>query len=187
MGGVANIISGLRVAAMPVLLIVAWSGYAAAFLVGLALCLISDMVDGWLARHYRQTSVLGAKMDSWADLAMYAVLPPAAWWLWPDLVRQEATSVVIALASYTLPVVVGLLKFRRLTSYHTWGAKCSSVLVGAGVVLLLGWRTPWTFRIAIVVLAAAEIEEIAITLTLREWRADVPSIVHAARLRHIGR
>ncbi|HUI25568.1 MAG TPA: CDP-alcohol phosphatidyltransferase, partial [Candidatus Kryptonia bacterium] len=61
--------------------------------------------------------------------------------------------------------------------------KCSSVLIGGGLILLLGWRVPWLFRVAAVVLAVAEIEEIAITLTLRAWRADVPSIVPAMRLR----
>jgi hypothetical protein len=36
--------------------------------------------------------------------------------------------------------------------------------------------------VATVVLAIAEIEEIAITLVLRQWHADVPSLLDALRL-----
>jgi hypothetical protein len=39
------------------------------------------------------------------------------------------------------------------------------------------------FRIAACVLVLAELEEIAITATLREWRANVPTLWHARRLR----
>ncbi|HVN87852.1 MAG TPA: CDP-alcohol phosphatidyltransferase family protein [Candidatus Binatia bacterium] len=179
----ANAVSGLRLVALPLLLVLAWFGYATAFLIGLAMCLLSDLVDGWLARRLHQNSAWGAKLDSWADLALYGMLPLAVWWLWPDLVQQEARYVTAALVSFTLPIVIGLAKFGRLTSYHTWGAKASSVLIGFGLLLLFVWRTPWLFRIAVVVLALAEMEEIAITWSLPHWRADVPSIRHALQLR----
>jgi CDP-diacylglycerol---glycerol-3-phosphate 3-phosphatidyltransferase len=166
----------------PVLLLFAWQGRPHAFLACLCVSLASDLVDGYLARRLHQKSELGAKLDSWGDLATYTAFGVGAWWLWPDVIRSEGPFVAVVVASYALPTLLALAKFRRVTSYHTWGAKLSSVLMGAGLLLLFGFQTPWVFRVAAVVLLIAEVEEIAITMVLREWRADVPSVVHAVRL-----
>ena len=80
------------------------------------------------------------------------------------------------------PIVLGYLKYGRLTAYHTYGAKLSAVVVGASALVLFGGGPPLPFRIATWVLVLAELEEIAITTILPEWRANVPSILHARRL-----
>ena len=164
------------------LLALAWTQQPRSFLVCLCVSLASDLLDGFLARRLHQRSELGAKLDSWGDLATYTVLGIGAWWLWPDVIRAEALFVGVLVASYTLPSLLALVKFRRLTSYHTWGAKLSAVLMGPAVLLLFAWQASGLFRVATVVLAIAEIEEVAITLVLREWHADVPSLFDALRL-----
>ena len=164
------------------LLLLAWERRPGAFLVCLCVSLTSDLVDGFVARRLHQRSELGAKLDSWGDLATYTVFGIGAWWLWPQVIRAEAAFVAVVVASYTLPSLLALVRFGRFTSYHTWGAKLSAVLMGPGLLLLFGWQLPWVFRVATVVLLVAEIEEIAITLVLRQWRADVPSLAHALRL-----
>jgi cardiolipin synthase len=78
--------------------------------------------------------------------------------------------------------VLALAKFGRLTSYHTRGAKLSALLMGPALLLLFGWQIAWAFRVATAVLLIAEIEEIGITIVLREWHADVPSFAAALRL-----
>jgi CDP-diacylglycerol--glycerol-3-phosphate 3-phosphatidyltransferase len=176
-----NVLSGLRLALAPTLLVLAWQGYALAFLVCATVSLSSDLIDGFLARRFGQASELGAKLDSWGDLATYAILPFCVWWLWPELIWREAFTVAVAIFAFVAPTAIGLIKFGRFTSYHTWGAKVSAVLFGPSllVFLLLGW--PWAFRFATAIFLLAELEEIAITAVLPEWRADVRSIVHARR------
>ena len=131
---------------VPVLGTLAWTNQPTAFFVGLVASLLSDVVDGWVARHQGVTTELGAKLDSWGDLATYATLPLFAWWLWPEILRAQAPFLGVALVAYFTPTLAGLLRFRRLTSYHTWAAKLhlggrwASVLLvplrgGAGVAL----------------------------------------------------
>ena len=72
----------------PVLLVLAWNGQSTLFVVLFAGALISDMADGYLARRLNQVSDLGAKLDSWADLATWVSAAVGIWWLWPDLVRR---------------------------------------------------------------------------------------------------
>ncbi|MBS1107356.1 MAG: CDP-alcohol phosphatidyltransferase [Deltaproteobacteria bacterium] len=80
------------------------------------------------------------------------------------------------------PIALGYLKYGRLTSYHTYGAKLSAVVVGASALALFAGGSPLPFRIATWVLVLAELEEIAITTILPEWRSNVPSVLHARRL-----
>jgi CDP-diacylglycerol--glycerol-3-phosphate 3-phosphatidyltransferase len=179
---VPNLLSGLRLVLAPVLLYLAWTGAATAFLVALSISLLSDLCDGWFARRYDQATHLGTLLDSWGDLATYAIVPLCAWWLWPELIRREAWYVGAIVCAYAFPIVLGYLKYGRLTSYHTYGAKLSAVVMGASALLLFAGGPPLPFRVSTWVLVLAELEEIAITTLLPEWRTNVPSILHARRL-----
>jgi len=184
---IPNLLSGLRLAAMPVLMLLAWGGERTAFLVLYLCALLSDMLDGYLARRLGQESELGARLDSWGDFALYMATPVCAWLLWPEIIMREAPYVVMVLASFTLPVLAGFVRYRRLTSYHTWGAKLSAVLMGVSTLLLFVGGPAWPFRLSTFILALAQLEEIAITIVLSEWRSNVPSLVHALRLSGKGR
>lgn len=184
---IPNLLSGLRLAAMPVLMLLAWGGERTAFLVLYLCALLSDMLDGYLARRLGQESELGARLDSWGDFALYMSTPVCAWLLWPEIIMREAPYVVMVLASFTLPVLAGFVRYRRLTSYHTWGAKLSAVLMGVSTLLLFVGGPAWPFRLSTFILALAQLEEMAITIVLSEWRSNVPSLVHAVRLSGKGR
>jgi CDP-diacylglycerol--glycerol-3-phosphate 3-phosphatidyltransferase len=157
-------------------------GNKVAFLALVAFALFTDSIDGTIARRLRQDSILGAKLDSLGDLATYVSIPVCGWLLWPEIIRAELVFVIVGILSYLLPVIVGLIRYRRLTSYHTWGAKISAVLMGAAVLMLFMGISPWPFRVFTPIAALAGIEEIAITFILREWHANVPTLWHARRI-----
>ena len=179
---VPNLLSALRLALVPVLLWLAWNGHLRICVPCLVFSLITDLLDGLLARWLKQATEFGAKMDSWADFATTLSMPICVWWLRPEVVRSEAPYVSLALAGYLTPVVVGFLKYKRLTSYHTWAGKVAAVLIGPGVVLLLATELNRAFEFAAAVALLAGMEELAMTVVLREWRANVPSLWHALRL-----
>ena len=178
-----NLLSGLRLALVPALVWIAWTGHTTLYVVCLAFSLITDLIDGFLARWLRQTTEFGAKMDSWADFATTVSMPICAWWLRPEVVRREALYVALVLIAYAVPVAAGFLKYGRLTSYHTWAGKAAALLIGPGVVLLLATELNQAFEFAALVVPLAGIEELAITAALPQWRANVPSFRHALRLR----
>ena len=174
-----NLLSASRLALIPLLAALAWTGRAPLFLVALAAGFASDVLDGQIARRWGLASELGAKLDSWGDLALYATLPLFAWWLWPDVLRAETPWLVVAIAAFALPTLIGLLRWGRLTSYHTYLAKLCSWLVGGSAFVLFCGGPSWPFHVATVVLVVEAVEEIAITCVLPRWRSDVPSIWHA--------
>ncbi len=176
---IANLITIGRILLAPVLLFVAWRGEEGIFLGCFVVSLVSDIIDGQVARRCGYASPLGARLDSWADFATYGTVPFAAYWLRPDLFVSERVAVLVTIASYLLPVGIGFLKYRTLTSYHTTLARVSAYLIGASLIVVFAHGPTWPFRISVGVLVVAELEEIAITLMLPAPQSNVGSLRRA--------
>jgi CDP-diacylglycerol--glycerol-3-phosphate 3-phosphatidyltransferase len=173
---VANGLTAFRLLCSPVLLALAWQGYAIAFLLLLAAAFFSDAVDGLVARLYGQVSEFGAKLDSCADVTLFVTITLCAWWLWPDIIRHEALYVGVVMACYLLPAIIGYVKFSAVTSYHTWLVKAALAAVGLSLYPLFLGFSAWPFRLAIVLCVLAAAEEIAITLVSSELHSNVRSL-----------
>ena len=181
MRNLPNLLSAFRIACVPVLLPLAWNGAMASFLALFGLGLLSDVLDGAIARRFDLESEFGARLDQWADFALWLAFPVGAWWLWPEIVLREAPYVIIAIVCLLLPTAIAYAKYRAVPGYHTWTAKLSSVLMGIAVPLLLIFDVAGPFRVAALFQLVCAIDELGITFLLAECRHDVPSVFHAAR------
>lgn len=175
---IPNLLSLFRLIAAPFLLYLAWIGEAEIFLFLLAISLVSDGLDGYLARRWHQESELGIKLDSWGDLANYMLVPLCAWWLWPEIIRSEFIIFWLVVANFSVPLIIGLIKFGKIPNYHTWSAKIAAVVMVPAIYLLFLEITPWLFRIAAMIQLIMAIEEITITLYLKELESNVRTIWH---------
>ncbi len=183
MANLPNLLSCTRLALVPVLLTLAWNGSGKPFLYCFTLSLLTDLADGLLARRLNLATDLGAKLDSWADFMTYLALPFCGWWLRPEVISQEGVWLTAGIGCYIAATIVGFLRFRRLTSYHTWGAKTAAVLIGAVVFVFFADGPGWMFRIVMPIVVLTNLEEIAITFTLPRPTANVPSLWHALKIR----
>lgn len=165
----------------PVLLLLAWFQAGQIFIIVLALAYVSDAVDGPIARRFGQESPIGPGLDTWADVAIYLSVPLGAWWLWPELFMREILYFVIIIASIIFPLLAGLARFRRTTSYHTWLTETAAVCTSVSSLLLFADITPWPFRVSSVLCLAAGMEEILITMYIREPVSNVLSLWHVIR------
>jgi phosphatidylserine synthase len=180
---VPNLLSGFRLACVPVLLVLAWHGASGLFLALFAVGLLSDVLDGALARRLGQETDFGARLDQWGDFALWLSFPVGAWWLWTDIVLREAPFAILAIVCMLLPTAIAYAKYRAVPGYHTWSVKLGAVLMGIGVPLLLLFDLAWPFRAAALFQLVCAVDELGITLLLAECHHDVPSVLHAARLR----
>ena len=139
---------------------------------------LSDWIDGKLARWLHQRSDFGARIDSAADATLYTALIGGALILSWDTLQHELLWIATGIASYVLTTGVGLWKYGRVPSYHTYGAKMTQwIALCAGIAVVLGWSV-WPLRLAIVAVTLTNLEATAITWVLKEWRADVLTIFH---------
>lgn len=104
-----------------------------------ALCGLSDLLDGFLARKLRTTSPFGAKLDSIADLSFYSVmlvrLLPVLWrrlpgWMW----YLVGLVLSLRLSAY----LVAAIRLHQFAAMHTVLNKLTGAsLFGIGLALLL--------------------------------------------------
>jgi len=178
---IPNLLSALRIASVPLLLWLAWLGAKNLFIIVLALALLTDLLDGMLARWLNQRTELGARLDLWADAGVFLSLPITIGLLWPEMLRREVWFVGAALAAYALSAGIAFRKFGGLASYHTWLGKSANVGLAIGALAtMIGWAE-WPFRAGILLMNLAVIEEIAISLVLKSRRSDIPSFWHSWR------
>lgn len=178
MHNIPNILSILRLCSVPVLLTLAWAGYPNAFLVLLAIAAFTDWLDGFIARRYDMTTDLGARLDSWADAAIYFTIAIAAYLLWPQAFFAEKWYFLTMVLTIVVPVSIGLIKFRVLTSYHSWMVKVAAAsAVVSSLLLFLGFSA-WPLRIATLLCIIASLEQIAITILSQQPLSDVRSVFH---------
>ena len=174
---IPNLLSLLRLALVPVLVVAACLNEDQLFLLLLGICLLSDMLDGYFARKLQQVTEFGARLDSWADMATYAMMILGLNLIWPTIFDQQFLYLVAATLSYVLPVVVALVRFSSFPSYHTWGAKLAAVLIAPAFYLLVLYDEQTFFRLVIVFHVLVAMEEIAITMLLKKPKTNVASIL----------
>lgn len=176
---IPNILSLFRIIAAPFLLLSGWYDLPILFFILLGMMLLSDLLDGIIARMLDHTTERGSRLDSYGDVLTYLSTPLAVWWLWPDIVKEELYYIIAAIVIYILPAIFSLLKFGQLASYHTWITKIAAVLMGVGVVMLLGFDNNLLFHTSVYFLVLVMVENIAITLILPKQKSDVYTLWHA--------
>jgi CDP-diacylglycerol--glycerol-3-phosphate 3-phosphatidyltransferase len=176
-----------RICSAPVLLALAAMGRERFFLWLAIAAMLSDVLDGALARRLGASSETGRLLDSWADLLIALVSFAGATLLWPDTMREEAVYFALVLAALVIPNAWGLLRFHRLLGYHTMSAKASGVFLAVGAISLFTGLTPVLFRVAAFVELAVAAEYIAISLIVPGWSGEMKSAWHAWKYRRASR
>lgn len=149
------------------------------------LAFVSDYFDGVIARRLGVATPALRSADSCVDTAFFAVLAWATWRLHPEALRGHTTALAWMLGSLAIWYALDAWRWRAAAGFHTWSAKLFAVTLGAWVVLLYGFASDgWWPTIACVIGTASHLEGMAISLTLRDRVSDVPTFVHALRLRH---
>ena len=179
---IPNYLSASRLVLVPVLLYLAYCGHGDAFLILLAGSLLTDGLDGYLARRWKQTSELGARLDSWGDLGTYSAMLLGLFLLWPSIFQQQKWFFVLGFFTYLVPTISCLLKFHELPRYHTWSAKLAAILMAPAYYSLVLLDTSLFFRGVIFFHIWVALEEVFITFTLNKNHYNVATVFHAREL-----
>jgi len=136
---IADVITSLRVALLPIIWSFALLGQG--YLVGLGLVLagLTDILDGYLARRLGQVSARGARLDTAADILL--LISAAAWigLLYPEIVVENGLLLAVTLLLYAGSLAACLLKFRRVGNLHLYSfCVAGGLLYLFAVVTLLG-------------------------------------------------
>ena len=148
-----NVISVLRIAGSIGLLFCDVAGWM--FWALYALCGISDMVDGWLARNLQAESKTGAVLDSVADIVfvaccairLFPALKIPVWlWIWAGMI------VIIKMVNQVSALVI----CKRFCFPHTWANKLTGFLLFLTVPTMFWSMVPISIVAALAMFAAVQ-------------------------------
>lgn len=181
-----NLISATRLALMPAVLGAAVARERELFVGLIAFSLLTDAVDGYLARRLGAESEFGRKLDSAADYVTLFTGTTGIALLWPEVVRRELPWILTGVAAFLAVIVLGLVRLGRAPCYHTWASKTGAVLCPLTLIPLLNGGPAWPFHAVILFLILTGLEEVAILLVLPRHVGEMPTLWHAWRRRRAG-
>ncbi|MCC6192686.1 MAG: hypothetical protein IT318_26995 [Anaerolineales bacterium] len=164
-GSRPNPFTWLRLLALPALWALALAGQDAWLGVSLAAAVLSDVLDGWLAR--RDPRYAAGDLDALADKTLafsvagwLALRRPALW-------REHAALLIFAAVLYAGVLLHSWLKFGRLSTLHLHSGKLGGGLQAAFALhaLFSGGYSPLLFYLALGSFCLAAAEELLILLT----------------------
>lgn len=173
----------LRVALGPALyLLTAHGATASALLAVLAAGLLSDILDGVIARRLSVATERLRVADSYADGWYYGWVAAAAWKSAPDAIWAMRRPIAFLAAVMLCNYAFDFARYGRLSSFHAWSAKIwgLTLFVAAAGLLAYHGGTPFLWP-PVVAGLYTNVEGFAMKLLLPQWEHDVPSVFHILR------
>ena len=125
---------------------------SALFYIVYAITGITDVLDGFIARKFKLTSEIGAKLDSVADLIFYAVMFVMIMpYLWEILPIAMWCCVALVLLFRLSAYVTAAIRFKRFAATHSLLNKVTGALVFIiPFIILLPFFVPVCWVICII-------------------------------------
>ena len=181
----ANILSMSRIVGAGVLLLGSFAilpipPLSFMFFVIYILCVITDIIDGPIARKTKSASSFGSALDSIADvsliLSVLAILIPIL-----DFEMWMFVCIAIVIGVRLLSLSIGIKKFRTITLVHTYSSKASALILALFPVFYGLFDISIAFGIAAIFAIIAACEELYIVICSMEFDRDIVSMFHMKR------
>ena len=177
--------AAIRALLGPIMVLGARSGWNAfAMAGGVVVALLFDIFDGVLARRWHCDTAAVRLFDTLADTIFYLGVAIALWTSHRGVLQQNATLLATLLSLEALRLAVDLVKFRRPASYHSWLAKLWGLIMACAVVIAFATPHASLFvAIALSIGILCDLEGLAMSFVLPEWRHDIKTLRAAWRIR----
>lgn len=174
---VPNFLSLYRLMMFPVL--VYWILTQQEHLFALFFCinLVTDILDGLIARWFQLETELGAKLDSLADNGTYI----CAFWGIFAFKQTELGDGIYALLPFLLLFLAGVfisfIKFKQWPSLHLYSSKIGGYVQGIYFFVLFAWsHQPVLFAAAVIIGYLSWTEEILVLLQLKKMKSNAKGL-----------
>jgi cardiolipin synthase len=174
---IPNTLSLYRLVVFPFILWLIFTGRQELFAVFIAISLLTDFLDGIIARVFKMQTRIGARLDSWADTGTFICSFLAIWLFKWDFIKPHEWLWWTFFVMWALSYIVVFIKFRGLIGLHTYLFKITGYLQGAFIIcLFLIDFYPFLFYISLGTGTLACLEEIVIILILDKPRENVKGL-----------
>ena len=180
---IPNMLSISRLVLIPAMLIPCFfisdeSQARSIFLIMFIIIGVTDKLDGTLARYLNQTSHLGAKLDTMADMIFY---PLIAIWIYrftPEVVKGWWILIIILAALFFIKMILGKIKFGEIPVFHTIGGKtfAASLYFFMIIAILYPEHAAQIFPVLCIIGYVNQLEEMYIFITRDKVDENIRSV-----------
>ena len=182
-----NAISLARLLATPILLSAVLWRRPELFKWLLLACLLSDILDGLVARIFRLRTKLGATLDSTADILVALIMISGVCVFQRPFLVEHLWEISVPVALFIMQLIAAMWRYGRISSYHTILNRIAAYAQGIFVMSLFLWGyQPWLFHPMIALTVAASVEEFLLLYVLPESRVDVRGLYWVLSNREIA-
>lgn len=174
---IPNILSGWRLLSFPVLIYFIFTGNRSAFILLLSINLITDILDGLIARIFKLQTNFGARLDSLADMGTYIAAFTAFIVLEWSFVSSKAVAFSVLIIMWILPQLISIIRFRKPPHFHLWSNKFAGYIQGIFIFTYFNWGNSeiyFWFMWSISILAF--LEELIVAVRIPKLRSDLKGI-----------
>ncbi|HLU94763.1 MAG TPA: CDP-alcohol phosphatidyltransferase family protein [Membranihabitans sp.] len=174
---VPNVLSMYRLLVSPVILYFALTYNEKWFVILICISLVTDILDGNIARIYKLQTNFGAALDNLADMFTFAMaLLGLVLFRWTEI-QPHAWLLYLFLGIFVLSYIVGFSRFGKIPGLHLYGAVIAGYLQGLFFfVLFLYGFYPWLYYLAVGWGILAYIEKIIVLWRLDDIRIGVKGL-----------
>jgi CDP-diacylglycerol--glycerol-3-phosphate 3-phosphatidyltransferase len=174
---VPNALSVYRMVALPFIVYAIVAGNKQLYITLLSINLITDILDGLIARTFKLETELGARLDSFADMGTYAMAFTGMIVLEKEFVSEHSFEFLLIIGLYVLPQLISLIRFHRPTSFHLYSSKTLGYIQGIFIFtyFVFGY-TGWYFYFMVVASALVYLEALVIITLIPALRSNVKGI-----------
>jgi cardiolipin synthase len=174
---IPNALSAYRLLAFPFILYLAVTGNEKYFALFVCINLVSDVLDGLIARTFKLETKFGAHLDALADIGTYILALYGVFKFKSALLGNDIILLWIFLGIYFLQVAVAVIKFKKNSSLHLYGSKIAGYVQGLFFFVMFGWQYyTWFFYIAMLAGIIARSEEVYLLLRMKEMGQNVKGL-----------
>lgn len=175
---IVNLITLYRIVTFPLLLVFLFMGSLEMFRWFLLASFFTDAIDGTLARRYQATSVLGARLDSIGDDLTVLAAAAGLFVFEFGFVKDVLAWLIILFAVFLIQVVSSLIRYGKISSFHTYLAKIAAVVTALFLlsVFFLEQVIHPLFYAAWIITALELIEETIIVFINADWKTNVKGL-----------
>lgn len=154
------------------------------FLVGVSLAFLSDLLDGMIARRLKIVTTKLRVLDSYIDIVFYICLITSIYLTYSTIISRFYFPAILVVLLQLINWSVSLIKFGRLTSYHSYLAKLRALALFIAIALLFLFSQTVFLWVSICLACISNIEGVIISLILPKWHYDVWTIGVAIKIRN---
>ena len=174
---IPNLLSFYRIITFPFVLYLAINKHENLFVIFLIINLITDILDGFIARKFNLQAEFGARLDSIADIGTYILAFLGVYFFKLDDFSPFYLSFMSFLFLFLCSNVLSLIKFKRLPSLHLYSSKIGGYIQGFFFFHLFVYGFNVYFYYFMILWAILSLlEHISVQLIIKEMKSNAKGV-----------